>query len=138
MEENGSKAMSVVSLVLGIISMLCCCIGFPFAIVGIILAIIALVKKKNGKGLAIAGLITSAITLVISIFSAISLIPLAPYFDGYMDFVENAPAYAEEYEEYGTYPPFMEDLIEDGKIPEEQAEQIMDQLIKSIPASSEE
>ena len=37
-EQNASKGLSVASLILGILSMLCCCIGFPFAIIGIILA----------------------------------------------------------------------------------------------------
>jgi len=30
------KGTSIAALILGIISILCCCIGFPFAIVGII------------------------------------------------------------------------------------------------------
>ena len=38
--NEGSKGLSIAALIMGILSMLCCCIGFPFAIVGIILAII--------------------------------------------------------------------------------------------------
>ena len=77
-EQNASKGLSVASLILGILSMLCCCIGFPFAIIGIILAIVSLVKHKGGKGLAIAGLITSGITMIISVITAISLVPMMP------------------------------------------------------------
>lgn len=136
-EQNASKGLSVASLILGILSMLCCCIGFPFAIIGIILAIVSLVKHKDGKGLAIAGLITSGITMIISVITAISLVPMMPYIDGWMDFGQNAQSYMEEYEEYGTYPPVFEDMIDDGLISEEEAEQTMDQMMQSMASAIE-
>lgn len=131
--NEGSKGLSIAALIMGILSMLCCCIGFPFAIVGIILAIIVLVKGKNGKGLAIAGLITSGITLIISIITAISMIPVIPYIDGIKDYIENVEEYVSEYEEDGTYPPVIDKMIEDGLIPADQADQLMDQMVNSMP-----
>lgn len=136
-EQNASKGLSVASLILGILSMLCCCIGFPFAIIGIILAIVSLVKHKGGKGFAIAGLITSGITMIISVITAISLVPMMPYIDGWIDFGQNAQSYMEEYEEYGTYPPVFEDMIDDGLISEEEAEQTMDQMMQSMASAIE-
>lgn len=135
--NEGSKGLSIAALIMGILSMLCCCIGFPFAIVGIILAVIVLVKGKNGKGLAIAGLITSGITLVISIIAAVSIIPVMPYMEGWIEFGSNAESYMEEYDEYGTYPPVIDQMIEDGIIPEDQAQQVMDQIKSSMPGISE-
>lgn len=138
-ETNGSKGLSIAAMIFGILGILCCCIGFPFAIIGLILAIIALAKKKAGKGMAIAGLIMSIITLIVSIMCVVSLIPMAPYMDSYMDFINHAPEYIEEYEEDGTYPPFIEDMIDDGIISEEDAEMTMDKMVeafKSAPANT--
>ena len=61
-EPKEAPVMAIVSLVLGILSIITCCFGFGaiFGLVGIILSIVALVKKK-GTGFAIAGLVTSAI-----------------------------------------------------------------------------
>ena len=97
MEENGSKGMAVASLVFGILGMVICCINFPFAIIGLILALVVLTKKKAGKGLAIAGLITSLITLIISTYVVISVLP---YKDEMADWFQNANVYIEEYKDY--------------------------------------
>ncbi|MCQ2465187.1 MAG: DUF4190 domain-containing protein [Oscillospiraceae bacterium] len=136
-EPSGSKAMAIVSLVLGIVSIVCCICGLPFAVVGLILAILVLVKNKNGRGQAIAGLVTSIIGLIIGVYMVISLISFMPYMDEYKDFIANAPAYAEEYDEYGTYPPMIEHMIDDGLMEEEQAEQIMDQFVNTVGSAEE-
>ena len=71
---NGQKdTLAVVSLVLGIVSLVvCCCSGLfsmPFGIGGIICAVLS---KKNGKsGLAMAGLVCSIIGVVFGILSTI-------------------------------------------------------------------
>lgn len=135
MEDNGSKGMAVVSLVLGILSLVCCCIGFPFAIVGLILAIIVLAKGKNGKGLAVGGLITSVICLIISAIVGISMIPVMPYMNGFIDLGKNAESYIEDYQENGTYPPVVDQMIEDGLIPEDQADELMDQMVEQLEAA---
>lgn len=135
-ETKGSKGLSIAALILGILSMLCCCIGFPFAIIGLILAIIALVKNNAGKGLAIAGLITSVITLIISGIMAVSIIPFAPYFEDFAELSENADAVIEEYEEDGTYPEVVDKLIEDGLMDEETAKIFMDNFVQGYKSGA--
>lgn len=80
-QNNSGKVMSIVSLVVGIVSilLLCAsyCIGtvFPLigvlplitSIVGVVLGIVGVKKSTESKGLAIAGIIVSVIALVISI-----------------------------------------------------------------------
>lgn len=136
MEENGSKGMAVAALIFGILGIICCCIGFPFAIIGLILAIVVLTYHKAGKGLAIAGLITSIITLIISVYVGISLVPFVPYKDGFVDLANQADTYIEDYEEDGSLPPVLDDLINDGKITEEQADTMMQSFAQSYKQSS--
>lgn len=64
---NNGKGMSIASMVLGIVSVVCC--GFPVAIVGLILGGISLSKKYDGRGMAIAGVVLSIISLVWSIIA---------------------------------------------------------------------
>ena len=71
-EGNDTSAMAIVSLVLGILSVLiCCCYGVPsiiFGIAGIILAVLS--RKDTGNtlsGLAIGGMICSIIGLLLGI-----------------------------------------------------------------------
>ena len=124
--KKDSKAMAITAMVFGIVSLVFCCAGFPFAIVGIILSLIVLINKKNGRGQAIAGLITSLISFIIGLIYLINLIPNLSYFDGYMDLGQNMAQYVEEYEEDGLLPPVLEDMINDGKITEEEAEAMME------------
>lgn len=59
---QGSKGLSIASMVLGIVSLVFCCIPYlsiPCSIVGIILGGVSLATKKGGKGMAIAGLVCS-------------------------------------------------------------------------------
>ena len=135
MEENGSKGLSVAALIFGILGIICCCMGFPFAIIGLILAILALAKRKAGKGLAIAGLITSLITLIISAIVGISMIPVMPYFGEMGEFFQDPQAAITEYEEDGTYPAWIDHMIDDGIITEEDADQVMDQMVQSLKNS---
>ena len=71
------SGFSIASLVLGILSLVCCCFWYVsgiFAVLGLIFSIIVLVKHKPGKGLAIAGLICSAIGLIIAVIMGIMII----------------------------------------------------------------
>ncbi len=70
-EQEGSKTLAIVSLVLGIVSILagCCCAPVPIA--AIITGVIAKVKKKPGSGMALAGIITGAVGLVVAIVMVI-------------------------------------------------------------------
>lgn len=71
------SGMAVAGLVLGILSMLCCCIWYVSAILGIlalVFSIITVAKNKPGKGMAIAGIVCGAIGLLISIVIVIGVI----------------------------------------------------------------
>lgn len=61
--------LAIASMVLGILSILCCCfIGYwslILSLTGIVLGIIALVKDYAGKGMAVAGVICSGISIVL-------------------------------------------------------------------------
>ncbi len=67
-----TDALAVVSLVMGILSIvMCCCygIGAIFGIPGLICAILS--KKKAKSGLATAGLVCSIIGLVLSVIAIV-------------------------------------------------------------------
>lgn len=60
------KGLSIASMVLGIIGLVCCCIWYisiPCSILAIIFGIIG--KKKGGKGMAIAGLVLGIIAIAL-------------------------------------------------------------------------
>lgn len=74
-QEAGAGAMAIVSLVLGILSIVTCCVGIGliFGIVAIILAGISL-SKKRGKGVSIGGLVTGIIGTLLSLVIVIYMI----------------------------------------------------------------
>lgn len=74
-QKDKNDAMSIVSLVLGILSILCCCCyggGLVLAIPGLICAIIA--KKKVQSGLLTAGFICSIVGIVLNVLMLIGVI----------------------------------------------------------------
>lgn len=78
--ENGGMGMSIASMVLGIVSIVCCgAIGIICGIVGIVLSTLALKGNKPGHGMAVAGLTCSIIGvlggIVYLIFYATSILP---------------------------------------------------------------
>ncbi len=77
MEENKPAGLAIASMVLGIVSVLCCCFPFP-GIIGLILGIVALVKVNEGtgggKGMAIAGVVLNSISTLYAIFFIINFI----------------------------------------------------------------
>lgn len=80
-EEKKGSALGLISMILGILSVLCCaggCLGTFFAIAAIILAIVE--KSKTGKmsGMALAGLITGIAGIVVTIISTIVFLPILP------------------------------------------------------------
>lgn len=131
-EKKGGKGMAIASLILGILSLLCCCIGFPFAIVGLILAIISLVKGKDGKGLAIAGLITSIVCLGISTMAFINALPMLPYIDDFKDYYQNHNEIYEEYQEDGTLPDWMQELKENSNMTDQQFDDWMNNMEQNM------
>jgi len=63
-EKKSGNWMTITSLILSILSILCCCLdvfALILAIASIVLAIIALVQHKGNKGMAIASLIVGII-----------------------------------------------------------------------------
>lgn len=71
-QPTTKKALSITSLILGILSLFCCCCGGLTSIAGLILGIIALKKEPAGKKLAIAGIITSSIAILITIIGLLT------------------------------------------------------------------
>lgn len=68
--QQGGQGMAIAGMVLGIISLVCCCLGWIAAIMAItslVLSIITLVQHKPGKGMAICGIVCSAISLILVI-----------------------------------------------------------------------
>jgi hypothetical protein len=69
MAKTNSYAQA--GLIFGILSMTCCCCGFPFGILGLVFSLIALSQinanphLQAGRGLAIAGLILSILSLLL-------------------------------------------------------------------------
>lgn len=78
--ENHVKTNSnaIISLVLGILTLLIPLIGFIFGIIGIILSVKATsqikVTNEDGKGIATAGLVCSIIGLAFQLFAIIGII----------------------------------------------------------------
>ena len=71
--------MAIAGMVLGILSMVCCCIWYIsgiLAILALIFSIITIVKKKPGKGMAIAGVICGAIGLIIAIVMVVGFVAI--------------------------------------------------------------
>jgi hypothetical protein len=58
-QKQESKGRAIASMILGILSLLKCYLGFFLGVVGLILASVSLGTHKACKGMAIAGLVTS-------------------------------------------------------------------------------
>ena len=103
-EKKKGIGFSITALVLGILSVLCCCLslGWITAIPGIIFGIIAIAKKCAGKGCAIAGIICSAIAIVSAIVSLIATIAFGASMPSLMDTLEDY-GYSSSYDDYYDY-----------------------------------
>ena len=73
-------------LIFGILSVTCCCCGFPFALLGLVFSLVALSQISanpelhEGRGIAIAGLVLSILSLLLGAGSALfNLANLHPY-----------------------------------------------------------
>lgn len=84
-EPKKTDGMGIASMVLGIVSLVCCNPSGLFAIVGLVLGIISSKNaKKNGEKspFALAGIITCAIALAVFILSLIGVIIYWVFFGG--------------------------------------------------------
>lgn len=97
--EPERKGFAIASLVLGILSLVLCCVGGGvFGIIGLVLGIISLVKKESKMGMAIAGIITSSFGIIIGIVMLIYVIMFAGFFTENYDDIMNSSV-AELYED---------------------------------------
>ena len=85
MAKTNSYAQA--GMIFGILSLVCCCCGFPFAILGLIFSLIGLSQINanpqlhEGRGMAIAGLILSGLSLLFSAGSMVfNLATSQPHF----------------------------------------------------------
>ena len=80
--NKGGNALAIVSLVCGILAVVCCCIPFaywlctPLGIAAIVCGIIGL-KKGQTKGLCIAGIVCGGLGCVLFVVNLISSIVMA-------------------------------------------------------------
>lgn len=74
-QPKKGSGCAIASLVLGILSLILCCVGGGiFGIIGVVLGIISLCRKESGRGMAIGGLVTSGIGLLLGIFMLIEIL----------------------------------------------------------------
>lgn len=69
-EEKQSNVFAIISMIAGIISLVCCCLGMVsiiIAIAAVVLGIISIKKEEPKKGMAIAGIICGGVGLIISV-----------------------------------------------------------------------
>lgn len=67
---QGSMALSIISMVLGLVSIGCCCLmgaNIAAAVGAVVCGIIALTTGKPGRGMAIAGIITGGIGIIMGL-----------------------------------------------------------------------
>lgn len=133
-QSKGSSGLAITSMVLGILSLVCCfvyCGSIPLAIVSIILGVIVLVQKKKGKSFAIAGIVTSVVGVLMSI--AI-LVLCKPYIQNMEAFVANQDQYVQEYQQSGQIPDIILDMFGGN---EEVAKQFMDGYVSGYTDTEE-
>lgn len=66
---EGGKGMAIASMVLGIISIVLCCLWYVGPVAGIIAIVLGIVhNKKNGKcGMAVAGIVCGIVGIVLTV-----------------------------------------------------------------------
>ncbi len=73
--ENG-KGFAIASLVIGILSLTCCCGSFIPSILGLVFGIVSKKRQPENNGMAVAGIVLSIIGIVFSIIYLIFLFAL--------------------------------------------------------------
>ena len=104
---------SVASLVLGLVSLICCCCGLQFiaAPLALIFGIIALVKHHQGTGMAITGVVTAGLSLMLTAVVLLTHSDLLRYantmLDDFSRVLEEQDEVFPAYEEDGTLPDYL-------------------------------
>ena len=97
-QKPGPNACQIISLILGILSIICCCWGIVaiiFGVVGIVLAVIGNKGRKHGVGT--GGLVTSIIGL------ALAVILLVLSYTAFVTLPSNINDLNEWFEEYESH-----------------------------------
>ena len=92
--KNYAKGMGIASMVLGIISIICCFtyVQIACALTGLVLGIIS--KRKQNNGFAVAGIVTASFGLAIAVVSIISSILFKSFFEEFFKkFKDMSPDY---------------------------------------------
>lgn len=116
------KGFAIASLVLGILSLVLCCLGGGvLGIIGLILGIVSLVKKESKMGMAIAGVITSSFGIVFGIAMLIYAVMMFGFMSENMDAIlESDIEEIYDYEDlYGYYEDDFEDDTDDNAVVDE-------------------
>lgn len=88
--DGGKTVLSIVSLVLGILSILmgCCCgIGILMGIGAVVTGGISKSKNMGGAGMAIAGIVTGSIGILFGIIGTLSFLPA--FMEGFIEGMES-------------------------------------------------
>lgn len=106
--STDGKGFSIAALVLGIISLVICCLWYvsiPCAILAIIFGILG-IRKKAGKGMAIGGLVTGVIAIclwVLLFIFAFSVGFTGGLFEALQEELGNTTSYNSYYDSYYDY-----------------------------------
>lgn len=68
--NEGSKVFAIISLVCGILSVICCCtgwVGIVLSVAAIVLGILSFNKQEDARGMAIAGIVCGAVGVVLAL-----------------------------------------------------------------------
>lgn len=112
-EPEAHSGMPTASLILGIISIvgICCWLDVITAPIALILGGIALAKKYGNKGLAITGVVLSVLSLLVTTFMLISVMPIIRHSDeivrDYAQLVYDQDEVFPAYEKDKTLPPYL-------------------------------
>ena len=93
---DGSKVFAIISLVCGILSVICCCtgwIGIVLSVAAIVLGILSINKQEDAKGMAIAGIVCGAVGVLLALvilimgaaFSAADATDIEQYVEQFTD-----------------------------------------------------
>lgn len=105
-EKQPANAAAIISLICGILSILCCCCGWLSPLLGIVAIILALVSRKGGKmsGLAIGGLICGIAGALFGLVIIIASFAMSAGTESMVESILNSPefqdAFGSEFEFY--------------------------------------
>ncbi len=97
-QGSESTGLAIGALVCGILSIVCCCLGWLallLAIAGVAMGIVVLVKAMGGRGMAIGGIVCGGIGLLL----AIIMLATSAAAGSAVDMLEDIPGFGEQFED---------------------------------------